>query len=237
MIVFNKLLSRKEEVLEKIFGFTEQNTSLLITYFNQHCFNTYFKNDHYRKLIEENFIIYSDGAGIYFSLKFLFKKEVKRTDATNINYSVIDELIKNKEPIFIVGGRYDEAFLHKILTEKGINLAGYGHGFPSSKERIDLVEKICKHEARFVLVGMGVPKQEYFAHEISESSFNKIIICVGNFLEFYLGTVKRAPVIFQKLGLEWFFRILTEPKRLWRRYIFGIPEFIYRVIKLKSEEK
>lgn len=233
MIVFNKLLSGKESVLQKVFSTVEQNTSILITYFNQNCFNTYFKNNDYRKLIDGNFVVYPDGVGIYFSMKYLFNKRVKKTDATDVNHSIIDKLVKNKEPVFIIGGNFNKAFLVKNLNEKGINLAGYNHGFLSKQEKIDLIEEICKNKARFVLVGMGVPKQEFFGHEINKSSSDKIIICVGNFFEFYLGTVKRAPVAFQKLGLEWFFRILTEPKRLWRRYIFGIPEFIYRVIKIK----
>jgi exopolysaccharide biosynthesis WecB/TagA/CpsF family protein len=233
MIIFNKLLGGREDVLRKIFSPVKQNTSILITYFNQNCFNTYFKNDYYRKLIDESFTIYPDGVGIYFSIKFLFKKGIKRTDATNLNYSIIDKLINDKKPIFIVGGRLKESFLDKVLNEKGINLAGYNNGFLSDHEKIDLVERICKNKAKFVLVGMGVPQQEFFAHEISKSSSNKIIICVGNFMEFYFGTVKRAPVIFQKLGIEWLFRILTEPRRLWKRYILGIPEFLYRIIKLK----
>ena len=55
MIIFDKLLSGEEEVLERIFNRESRDFSLLITYFNQHCFNIYFKNDNYKKLIDENF--------------------------------------------------------------------------------------------------------------------------------------------------------------------------------------
>jgi exopolysaccharide biosynthesis WecB/TagA/CpsF family protein len=80
---------------------------------------------------------------------------------------------------------------------------------------------------------MGVPKQELFAEQLIRTSNERVIICVGNFLEFYFGTKKRAPYFLQKIGFEWMFRLLSEPKRLWRRYLLGIPLFIYRVIKIK----
>ncbi len=233
MIIFDKLLSGGEEVLEKIFNGESRNFSLLITYFNQHCFNIYSKNDNYKKLIDENFYVYPDGIGIYLSFKFLFKKKIQRTDATQLNHLIVDKLTENKEPVFIIGGKFDETFLAKSLNGKGINLSGYCRGFFSIQGRKDLIEKVRTDKSKFILIGMGVPEQEYLANEISKSLSNKIIICAGNFLEFYLGTKKRAPVIFRKLGIEWIFRILTEPRRLWKRYIIGIPVFFFSIIKMK----
>ncbi|MFW9929146.1 MAG: WecB/TagA/CpsF family glycosyltransferase [Candidatus Thorarchaeota archaeon] len=231
MIVFNKLLNSKREILEKIFSREDKNTPLLITYFNQHCFNIYSKNNRYKELIDKKFSVYPDGIGMYLSLKFLFWKKIQRTDATHLNYLIIDRLIENKEPVFIIGGRFDEAFLIRSLNKKGINLAGYCHGFFNKEEEKSIIVRTSK--AKFILIGIGVPNQEYFANEISKSLSGGTIICVGNFLEFYLGTIKRAPVVFQKLGIEWVFRIVTEPGRLWKRYFLGIPEFLYRIIKLR----
>ena len=229
--LFDKIIKSEKEVLGLIEnpGTSGSNTSL--TYFNQHCFNVYFKNDKYRKLIDDNFSVYPDGIGIYLSLRFLFRKKVQRIDATQLNSLIIDKLIENKESVFIIGGKFDESFLVKYLNEKGINLAGYWQGFFSEQEAKDILHKASK--AKYILIGMGVPGQEYFADEIIKSLPGKTIICVGNFLEFYLGSIKRAPVIFQKLGIEWVFRLLTEPGRLWSRYILGIPEFFYRIIKIK----
>ncbi len=231
MILFDWLITEKQIILDKIFS--ANNSALLLTYFNQNCFNIYYKNEIYRKLIDEDFSVYPDGIGIFLSLKFLFKKKISRTDATNVNHLIIDKLIESKEPVFIIGGKFDKAFLVKSLNEKGINLGEYCQGFFSETEKKDLIEKVNANKARFILIGMGVPGQEYLANEISKASSDKIIICVGNFFEFYLGTMKRAPVIFQKLGIEWLFRLLTEPGRLWKRYILGIPEFLYRIISLK----
>ena len=84
---------------------------------------------------------------------------------------------------------------------------------------------------------MGVPQQELFAEKLLRIPDSKVVICVGNFLEFYFGTKKRAPVFIQKIGMEWLFRLITEPGRLWNRYLIGIPLFIFRILKLKFEGK
>ena len=80
---------------------------------------------------------------------------------------------------------------------------------------------------------MGVPRQELFADKLSEMLPNKVIICVGIFFEYYFGTTRRAPEIFQKIGMEWMFRLLYEPRRLWSRYVIGIPKFIFGILKVK----
>ena len=80
---------------------------------------------------------------------------------------------------------------------------------------------------------MGAPKQELFTYKLSKSTNTNVYLCVGNFFEFYLGTVKRIPKKFRNNGLEWFYRLFHEPKRLWKRYFIGIPLFIFRVIKFK----
>jgi N-acetylglucosaminyldiphosphoundecaprenol N-acetyl-beta-D-mannosaminyltransferase len=79
---------------------------------------------------------------------------------------------------------------------------------------------------------MGVPLQEKIAFELSKRINGLQIICVGNFLEFYFGTIKRAPKFLHNSGFEWIFRLLTEPRRLWKRYLIGIPVFIARIILL-----
>jgi len=96
-----------------------------------------------------------------------------------------------------------------------------------------LIRKINESCADVILIGMGVPKQELLAYELSEKVKVDLIICVGNFFEFYFDTKKRAPELLRNSGFEWVFRILIEPKRLWKRYLIGIPLFLYRIYKMK----
>lgn len=104
-------------------------------------------------------------------------------------------------------------------------------------ERKETVDRIKKSGARLVIVGLGCPRQEVWAFEF-RNDLQMPILAVGAAFDFHAGTLKQAPKIMQDLGLEWLFRLIQEPKRLWRRYIYLNPEFIFQLclqlLKIKS---
>lgn len=236
-MIFKKLLSSPEAVTEKVFDSVKLNKPLLLTYFNQHCFNIYHKDQEYRKKIDTKFLAYQADTGMYLAMKYLFGQKVKRIDATVMNSNILNELIRKKIPLVFIGGDFGSESLKTEAELRNINLLAYQNGYFKADETTTIIKSLAPKNALVYFIGMGVPKQELFAEQLCNSLQNKIIICVGNFLEFYFGTTKRAPVFIQKIGLEWMFRLLTEPKRLWRRYLIGIPEFIFRVIKMKFGSK
>ena len=232
-MIFNKLLKEPEEVLNNVILSIERNQSFLLTYFNQHCFNIYCKNEVYKKVIDSYFDAYQADLGVFLALKFLEKEKISRIDATEMNQVIMNELIKKKHTLVIVGGNFDEEFIRKEAIKRGINFVGYHSGYFNESQTSDVIEYLKKFNAQVYILAMGVPLQEIFAERLSQSLNSKTIICVGNIFEFYFGTKKRAPVFIQKIGFEWMFRMLTEPQRLWKRYLIGIPLFIYRIIKIK----
>lgn len=236
-MIFKKLLSSPESVTEKVFDSVKLNKSLLLTYFNQHCFNVYYEDEAYRNLIEQKFNAYQADLGVYFAAKFLNHSDPKRIESTAINEIILKELIAKNIPVVIIGGNFEESFIQNQAKKHGINLLFYKNGYFGEHELENIITQLNSFDVQAIFVGMGVPKQELFAEKLSSSLKNKVIICVGIFFEYYFGKTKRAPVFIQKIGLEWMFRLLTEPKRLWRRYLIGIPEFIFRVIKMKLDSK
>lgn len=232
-MIFKKLLSSPEAVIEKVFDSIKFNKSLLLTYFNQHCLNVFYEDESYRNLIDQKFSAYQADLGVYFAAKFLNHSDPKRIESTAINENILKGLIAKNIPVVIIGGSFDESFILKEAKKQGINLLFYKNGFFDEFEIDNIVRQLNRSDVQVIFVGMGVPKQELFAEKLSRLLQNKVIICVGIFFEYYFGTTKRAPVLIQKIGLEWMFRLLAEPKRLWRRYLIGIPEFIFRIIKMK----
>ena len=82
-----------------------------------------------------------------------------------------------------------------------------------------------------VVLAMGMPKQERVAALLKKnSSFSAIIICGGAILDFQANRYARAPLIFRKIGFEWLYRLYMEPKRMFHRYVIGIPKFFYNVV-------
>jgi N-acetylglucosaminyldiphosphoundecaprenol N-acetyl-beta-D-mannosaminyltransferase len=90
-----------------------------------------------------------------------------------------------------------------------------------------IASQIVNCNADIVWIGLSTPKQEMFAFNLSKQLSGKYIITVGAAFDFHTNRVKQAPFWIQKIGMEWFFRLLIEPKRLWRRYFEIVPMFIY----------
>jgi N-acetylglucosaminyldiphosphoundecaprenol N-acetyl-beta-D-mannosaminyltransferase len=101
----------------------------------------------------------------------------------------------------------------------------------SDAEMKELGQNIKNAEVDIVWIGLSTPKQEKFALRLAEFTQTKFIITVGAAFDFHTDQVKQAPKWMQKSGLEWFFRLLMEPKRLFMRYFEIVPQFIWLNIK------
>ncbi len=235
-MIFDKLLLNSEEIKQNVLNSIKRKESLLLTYLNQHCLNIYFKDKAYKKLIDTNFTAYQADVGVYFAMKLFGKKNIERIDATAMNEKILNEIIRDEFPMMIVGGNFGEKFIRNEAVKNGIKLVAYHDGYFAESESDTVINYINGFETNLIVIGMGVPKQEIFGYKLSQSSGSKVIICVGNFFEFYFGTKKRAPVLMRKIGIEWIFRMFSEPLRLWKRYVIGIPAFFFQVIKLKYSE-
>jgi N-acetylglucosaminyldiphosphoundecaprenol N-acetyl-beta-D-mannosaminyltransferase len=96
-----------------------------------------------------------------------------------------------------------------------------------------MIDEINKCKPDVLFIGMTAPKQEKWAYEHFEKLEVGHVCCIGAVFDFYSMRVKRAPQSFIDLGLEWFFRLIKEPRRMWNRYLVGNPKFLFYVIKEK----
>jgi N-acetylglucosaminyldiphosphoundecaprenol N-acetyl-beta-D-mannosaminyltransferase len=94
-----------------------------------------------------------------------------------------------------------------------------------------LGDEINQKDVDIVWIGLSTPKQEFFANELAKHAKAHFIITVGEAFDFHIGAVKEAPSSLQKMGLEWFYRLLMEPRRLYKRYLEIVPLFIYYNLK------
>ncbi len=231
--IFEKIITNENEIYDLIIKSLNEKNNVLISYINQNTFNIYYSDKNFRKLLDEKFIVFSDGIGIYYALRFLGIKKIQKFNASDLNYDLMDYFINKGKNIFLIGGKFKTNFIFKKAKEKGLNLVGYENGYSKEEHIGSIIKEINNTKPDVIIIGMGVPKQEFFANRISEHINCSAIICVGNFLEFYFGTIVRAPKFLQNIGLEWLHRLIVEPKRLWKRYIIGIPLFVIRIFILK----
>lgn len=228
--LFENLLVNKLEVIDLVLTLIESRKELLLTYFNQHSFNIWYENNNFRNILEHKFIYYLDGFGIWFAVKLFRKRKIKRFNASEVNDELFNEFTQKQIPLIIIGGIFTQA----TFSNKQLNIELYINGYEDLTDFENILIKISKSKSKVIIIGVGVPLQEELAFNISQRISNLQIICVGNFLEFYFGTIKRAPKTLHNSGFEWLYRLMSEPKRLWKRYLYGIPLFVFRVFQLKG---
>ncbi len=234
-MIFDTIIKDENEIKRKVIESFSKNSNLLLTYFNQNCYNHYISHSNYKELIDRRFTVYIDGIGMYFALKYLGYESVEKFNASDFNDSLFELFTNENNRIFFIGGDFSEKKIFNKAKTNNINIVGYSSGFFESRDFVNLVKSIRDNAPNIVIIGMGVPKQEILAAELSESVTVDVIICVGNFLEFYFGTRSRIPNPLRNLGIEWLFRLISEPKRLWKRYLLGAPKYIVNIIRLKKE--
>ena len=182
-------------------------------------------------------LINADGQAIVWAASFLGKPLPMRVAGIDLMESLVKTSFEKGYKCFFFGAK--ENVVSKVvgkyskLYSKSI-IAGYRNGFFNSNEEKDIVEEIIHSKANILFVAMSSPKKEFFLNKFKlQLKDVNFIMGVGGSFDVISGDIKRAPVFMQKIGLEWFYRFLQEPRRMWKRYLIGNIKFIFLVVKNK----
>jgi len=145
---------------------------------------------------------------------------------SDLTAAILDQAVRPSDRVAILGGCAAdiEALRHRLgLTDLVHHDPPMGF-IDDPVERRRAVRFVVEASARFTFLAVGSPRQELIAHDVmTTGQASGIGLCIGASIEFLTGTQKRAPVILQRLHLEWLFRLLSNPRRLWRRYLVEGP--------------
>lgn len=190
---------------------------------------------HRRRLNGINLVL-PDGLPVKWALQLIYGMHPpQRIRGSDLTFKVIEVAAKEKLPIYLYGSTKDclDGFVKKFKTIfPELIIAGVE---PSKFRRIshtekqDIVKRINDSQARIVFVGLGCPRQEGWVYEY-QSCLNKPLIAVGAAFPFHSGLLNQAPKWMQTNGLEWFYRFLQEPRRLWRRYLILNPLYMVLIL-------
>lgn len=180
----------------------------------------------------------ADGIGVVYAAKMLGTPVPERVAGYDLVCSLLSSIRKTGEGVFLFGAKPGVAEIAKENLEKqyiGINIVGTHHGYFGDSDTDRIVELINKSGAKLVLVCLGAPKQEKWIYANRDKLTNATLCMgVGGVLDVFAGIVNRAPDIFIKLNLEWFYRFCKNPSRLSR---FGaLPKFMLTVRKSKNKK-
>lgn len=168
-------------------------------------------------ILHHSDILYADGIGI---VKAMSKKTGiphHRISGCELWEALMCETGKLKLPVFIIGSSpsVNLQTCKKLRSVYGVNITGYQHGFFDDED--DLINRIIVSEAKIVTVALGSPKQEIFINRCREAGVKAFFMGVGGTYDVFTGNMRRAPKIFRQLGLEWCFRLISQPSRIFRQ--------------------
>jgi len=189
------------------------------------------KDEELRTLINSADLVIPDGIGLVYASKILKQPLKERVTGIDFLNGALKELNNQGKSIFLLGSKEGTALKASEEMKRkypNLKIAGTHNGFFSENDEDKIIELINKTNADLLCVALGSPKQEKLIYKYKEKLNAKVAIGVGGSLDVWAGELKRAPMIFQKLGVEWLYRLIQEPKRYKR--MGAIPKFMIKVI-------
>jgi N-acetylglucosaminyldiphosphoundecaprenol N-acetyl-beta-D-mannosaminyltransferase len=246
-VIFPYLLGRRitcmtsKSLIQSINEACRNNKKITVSNYNVHSFNMSVQHSWFYKFIQDSDIAHCDGLGIIYALRFLgYKVPIDY----RVSYTVLmPKLLENCEnkglSVYLLGAKNQnlQTALENIQKEyPNIRISGH-HGYFDFNDRITnqkIVSEINKYNANILIVGMGMPLQEYWVQQHKEQLKVNSILLGGAVIDRLAGVVPICPEILGKNGLEWLYRLFKEPKRLLARYLLGNPAFLLQVALAKS---
>ena len=193
------------------------------------------------KSVIEADIINADGQAIVWAANLLGCKLPERVSGIDLMEDLVNRSFDNGYKCFFFGATEEVVTklvdIYKIKFSGDI-IAGYRNGYFEKEDEKKIAYQIAESGANILFVAITSPKKEIFLNTYKNQLQNvNLIMGVGGSFDVIAGEVKRAPLWMQNIGLEWFYRFLQEPKRMWKRYLIGNSKFIWLVMREYFSDK
>lgn len=225
-----------EAAVEKIIAAAKEKRPFAVSALAVHGVMTGATDRAHRYRLNKLDLVVPDGQPVRWALNRLYKTALKdRVYGPTLTLKVCERAAEEGLSIYLYGSQSD------VLKKFGENLC---KKFPklnivgsqpskfrqvTETEQIEIAQAINESGASIVLVGLGCPRQEIFAFE-NRNLIPMPLMAVGAAFDFHAGTLPQAPEFLQKRGLEWFYRLVQEPKRLWKRYATTNPHYVWMIL-------
>lgn len=225
--------------VNRIIHLALQQQSYVVCIANVHMFIESYKHPDFNRIIKHADIVTPDGKPLVWALKILYNLKQDRVAGMDILPDLLKEMEKNNIACYFYGGT--EYMLNRTKTHLNIHypnlrIAGFHNPPFQSIENLktdntdEIVNSIHSYGPCICFVILGCPKQERWMDSM-KGKINAVMIGVGGALPVVIGMQKRAPNWMQNMGLEWFYRLIQEPRRLFRRYLETNSLFIWVIFK------
>jgi len=185
--------------------------------------------------VRECDIINIDGMGVVLGARLLGHDVPERVAGVDLFHELLAMSVRKGYSVYLLGAKDEvvgETARRVQQLYPGLKLAGYHHGYFWDDEEA-MVNKVRESGAQLLFVAITSPKKENFINRWRDQLGVTFVMGVGGTFDVVAGKVKRAPVWMQKWGLEWLYRVIQEPRRMWRRYLVTNTKFAWMLLKAK----
>ncbi|WAL58531.1 WecB/TagA/CpsF family glycosyltransferase [Thermocoleostomius sinensis] len=225
------------ELLDYITDVAKQRKKTVVGNVNIRAMNFAYTQPWFQDFINTSDLVFCDGFGVLLASRLSGYKLESKHRTTCADY--LDKLAKACEKeslsLYLLAGKpgvVDRAIAKLSIVAPNLKIGGH-HGYfeKEGHENEAIVAEINQFKPDILYVGFGMPIQERWILDNMHKIDTRVFLPLGACLDFYTGTLPRAPKWITDSGLEWLARLLTEPRRLWVRYVIGNPLFFYRIFK------
>ncbi len=202
-----------------------------IYFLNAHCANVAWKKPEYRAALERAELVFADGSGVAAAARIQRVGPVPNVNGTDLFPLLMRRFERTGASVYFLGAKRDvvAALVEKVRERwPSVKVAGAHSGFFSDPAQV--AREVRDSGAAVLFVGMGVPRQELMIDAWAAKAGVHAALAVGGLFDFYSERMPRAPLWMRSLGLEWVFRLVKEPARMWRRYLLGNILFLTRSV-------
>lgn len=226
--------TRMSRAVDWVIQRTRQRIRTQLNFVNAHCLNVAQGNPDYRQALEHSDQLFPDGSGISLAMRLQGMRLRDNLNGTDFFPHLCEQARGHGLSIYLLGGREgvaDQVADNMCRRFPGLRIAGTQHGYFNELENDRVIAQINRSDADILLVAMGVPQQELWLQQHGKRLRATTRAGVGGLFDFYSGRISRAPAGLRRAGLEWIWRLLQEPARMWRRYLLGNPLFVLRALR------
>jgi len=195
-------------------------------------------NPEFRNILRNFSLVFPDGIGVHVAISILTGITYRRVNGTDGTRDILLAPSLSATKKYFLGGRVHTAKRAKeTLVAQGLDAAliNTHHGYFMDGDT-DVIREINDAHPDILFVGLGSPRQFEWIQQNKKLLNVPVIMAIGGGIEFLAGTKVRAPRWMRFVGLEWLHRLLLEPKRLWRRYLLEIPQFLFLILREKIKQ-
>ena len=222
-----------EQILAQCDAAVSENAQRIFAYANAHGLNLARHDPALNSVLQRANIVYPDGRGVVFAAAVLGKRLPATTALTRWIWNLAEHCERKSYRMFLLGGTESasSAAAAKLGARFPKLVLDRHHGYFSTGDTAELVKRINEFRPQILLVGLGMPKQELWIDQNRRALSANVFFPAGAAIDFAGGVRIPCPEWISRIGFEWLFRLVQEPRRLFGRYIFGNVAFVAAVLR------